>query len=110
VGNIQKEIFLGFESLKECLMQRWEYSTTLIEADMEGADPFKEPMIPEGDHPKYSPFALIPELNSLGEKGWELVSFTPVKPGRNHDVVLPGAGELAWARHYLCVFKRPSGG
>jgi hypothetical protein len=91
-------------------MQKWEYYTTFIEALMEEIDPMVEPTIPAEDHPKYSPFALIPELNALGEKGWELISFTPVKPGRNHDVVLPGAGELAWTRHYLCVFKRPIGG
>ena len=90
-------------------MQQWEYYSTLIEALMEEIDIQHEPTIPVDNHPKYSPYALIPELNALGEKGWELISMMPVKPGRNHDVVLPGAGELAWARHYLCVFKRPTG-
>jgi len=89
-------------------MQKWEYYTTLIEASMENVDTYGEPTIPSVDHPKYSPYALIPELNALGEKGWELISMQPVRPGRNHDVVLPGAGEMTWAHHYLCAFKRPT--
>lgn len=89
------------------MLQTWEYLTTFIESRMEEVAGDDEAMIPEGDHPKYSPYALMPELNALGAKGWELVSIMPVKPGRNHDVVLPSGSDLSWTRHYLCVFKRP---
>ena len=89
------------------MLKTWEYYTAFIEARMEEIDVETEAMIPQGDHPKYSPYALMPELNELGAKGWELVSIAPVKPGRNHDVVLPSGSDLSWARHYLCVFKRP---
>ncbi|MEM7112215.1 MAG: hypothetical protein AAF614_07260 [Chloroflexota bacterium] len=62
--------------------------------------------IPDGNHPKYSPYALIPELNSFGAKGWELLHMEPVSIGRNHDVVRPDASAMKWGRHYFCVFKR----
>ena len=90
-------------------MDRWEYFTTFIEANMANAGVAHSAEIPPGDHPAYSPFALIPELNGLGAKGWELIHMEPVSIGRNHDVVLPDAQAMKWGRHYFCVFKRRSG-
>ena len=87
-------------------MDTWEYFTTFVEANMAKEDVVHSAEIPQGKHPKYSPYALIPELNALGAKGWELMSIEPVSPGRNHDVVKPDANALKWARHYFCVFKR----
>ena len=87
-------------------MDRWEYYTTLLEADLERAIATDIDGIPPGEHPKYTPYALIPELNDLGAKGWELVHMEPVSPGRNHDVVKPDASSARWARHYFCAFKR----
>lgn len=87
-------------------MDKWEYYTTLIEANMANTDVIKMDEIPPGDHPKYSPYALIPELNALGAKGWELIHIEPVSIGRNHDVVRPDAGAMKWGRHYFCAFKR----
>ena len=87
-------------------MERWEYFTTFIEANMGKDDVGHSAEIPPGDHPVYSPYALIPELNSLGAKGWELIHMEPVSIGRNHDVVLPDAQAMKWGRHYFCVFKR----
>lgn len=87
-------------------MDRWEYFTTFIEANMEKIDVLDSAEIPEGKHPKYSPYALIPELNAFGAKGWELIHMEPVSPGRNHDVVRPDASAMKWGRHYFCVFKR----
>lgn len=87
-------------------MDKWEYFTTLIEANMHKEEVTSSDEIPPGDHPKYSPHALIPELNAFGAKGWELIHMEPVSVGRNHDVVLPDAQSMRWGRHYLCVFKR----
>lgn len=85
-------------------MDKWEYFTTFIEANAAYAANSAE--IPPGDHPKYSPLFLIPELNDYGAKGWELIHMEPVSPGRNHDVVIPDASAMKWGRHYFCVFKR----
>ncbi len=87
-------------------MDTWEYFSTLIEANMASESAAYSDEIPAGDHPKFSPYAIIPELNSFGAKGWELMHIEPVSPGRNHDVVKPDASSMKWARHYLCVFKR----
>jgi len=91
-------------------VDKWEYYTTFIEANMSKDGMLDTSDIPPGDHPKYSPFALIPELNALGAKGWELIHMEPVSIGRNHDVVRPDANAMKWGRHYFCVFKRRSGG
>lgn len=90
-------------------MEKWEYFTTFIEANMAKEDVAFTSGIPPGDHPKYSPYALIPELNSYGAKGWELIHMEPVSVGRNHDVVRPDANAAKWGRHYFCVFKRKNG-
>lgn len=87
-------------------MDKWEYFTTHIASNMENIDMGNSAEIPPGDHPKYSPYAMIPELNSFGEKGWELIHMEPVSVGRNHDVVRPDANAMKWGRHYFCVFKR----
>ena len=87
-------------------MDKWEYFTTFIEANMANEAVAYSTEIPDGHHPKYSPYALIPELNGFGAKGWELLHMEPVRIGRNHDVVQPDAGALTWTRHYFCVFKR----
>ena len=87
-------------------MEKWEYYTTFIEANMDDSRVRHSEHIPPGDHPRFSPYALIPELNELGAKGWELIHMEPVSPGRNHDVVSPDAGSMKWSRHYFSVFKR----
>lgn len=90
-------------------MERWEYLTIFIEANNTGemvsyADPTGS-----GDLPKYTPSALMPELNRLGEKGWELVHMEPVFVGRNHDILMhEGGGMKRWTNTYFCVFKRPA--
>lgn len=89
-------------------MNKWEYFTTFIEANMANEGVSYNDEIPPGDHPKYSPYALIPELNTLGQKGWELIHMEPVIIGRNHDVGRPDASTMKWGRHYFCVFKRQS--
>lgn len=38
--------------------------------------------------PKYTPEALIPQLDALGDQGWELVHIKPVHRGDNADVLV----------------------
>ena len=87
-------------------MDKWEYFTTIVEANMAKEDVAISAEIPPGNHPQYSPYALIPELNSFGAKGWELIHMEAVSIGRNHDVVKPDANAMKWGRHYFCAFKR----
>ena len=87
-------------------MEKWEYYTTFIEAQMDRIALHEEGMIPPGEHPKYSPYATIPELNQLGQKGWELIHMEPVIIGKNHDVLVQPNNMVYWANTYFCVFKR----
>ena len=87
-------------------LEQWEYFTTFIEAQMSDIDPQHEAMIPHDDHPKFSPYATMPELNSLGQKGWELISMQPVIIGKNHDVLVHPNSITYWGNTYFCVFKR----
>ncbi|WP_420641646.1 hypothetical protein [Candidatus Leptofilum sp.] len=57
----------------------------------------------------YSPQLMMPELNRLGAKGWELVHMEPVYVGSNEDVLIEeGGGMRRWTNKYFCVFKRPA--
>lgn len=87
-------------------MERWEYLTTFIEARMEALDSYALAEIPAGEHPKFSPFAAMPALNSLGAKGWELIEIRPVVIGRNHDIMVHPNNMIYWSSTYFCVFKR----
>ena len=87
-------------------MDKWEYYTTFIEAEMKQTEWNPTPMIPPGDHPKFSPYATLPELNRLGEKGWELIHMTPVITGKNHNVLVHPNNLTNWTNTYFCVLKR----
>jgi hypothetical protein len=87
-------------------LEQWEYYTTFIEAKMEQTDIEGEAMIPQEEHPKFSPYATMPELNRLGQKGWELMSMQPVIVGKNHDVLVQPNDFNSWGHNYFCVFKR----
>lgn len=85
-------------------MKQWEYLTVTLEANVaQWPVPISDDL-PTEPPTKFAPGSLMPRLNELGAKGWELVSFEPVMAGRNGDVALPSGGP--YARHYLCVFKR----
>ena len=92
-------------------MQKWEYLTKFLEANGQNQNPdsLYSELIDAENLPKFSPLFMIPELNQLGEKGWELVHMEPVIIGKNHDVLVQeGGGVKRWATNYFCVFKRPS--
>lgn len=91
-------------------MQQWEYLTMFFEADAESERDFLEKLRDwkEGI-PKYTPEALIPRLNALGEQGWELVHMQPVAVGVHGDVLMHDTGGATrfWTKRYFCAFKRP---
>lgn len=87
-------------------MDTWEYfTTTLATNDDRMPVPISDD-IPNVEHPKYSTFKLIPQLNHFGRKGWELVSIEPVQQGKNGDVRYCDAASSLWTYTYFVSFKR----
>ncbi|NWF68020.1 MAG: hypothetical protein HXY40_02950 [Chloroflexi bacterium] len=90
-------------------MEQFEYFTTFLTAEAKTQDikdwlKSRNPKVK--NPPVFTPEALIPELNSYGAQGWEIVSMTPVAGiGKKGDVHFPG-GEPRWSNVYFCVFKR----
>lgn len=89
-------------------MEQWEYLTVFLEASKQSADSMAYSL--EADElASYSPQLLMPELNRLGAKGWELVHMQPVFIGSNEDILMhEGGGMRRWTSRYFCVFKRPA--
>lgn len=89
-------------------MEQWEYLPTFIKADArdKSMQEFLKAQIPNLEKPpKYMAEAMMPELNRLGEQGWELVHMEPVAGvGKKGDVLFEGGTE--WSNTYFCVFKR----
>lgn len=88
-------------------MIQWEYLTLFLEAKVrKGDDEMLSKRFNKKKLPKKTPERLIPELDQLGEAGWELVHMEPVAAvGGNGDVLFQGAPR--WSSKYFCVFKRP---
>jgi len=90
-------------------MEKWEYLTEFVFADIEneGVKAFLQERSPNWKNlPKYVPQTMIPHLNTLGERGWELVHMEPVAGvGKNNDVWFTGTNS-SWSNVYFCVFKR----
>ena len=92
------------------MADKWEYWTTFLYANAERQQDFLRQHWPSGKPPKYAPEAMIPDLDELGEQGWELVHMEPVGGvGDKGDVSFTrGYGTMtAWSNAYFCVFKRP---
>ncbi len=90
------------------MIEKWEYLTRFVEANAkkkEIKEYLKERWPDEMKKPrKYTPEAMIPELNKMGEEGWELVHMEPVVGvGGKGDVRMAGN---TWSNVYFCVFKR----
>ncbi|GAB4575914.1 MAG: hypothetical protein Kow0077_29790 [Anaerolineae bacterium] len=82
-------------------LTRWEYWTGILYA--ENTRKTKDTV----HQARYSPAHLIPELNALGDEGWELVHMEPIFAGENEDVLIHDNMRL-WSSAYFCVFKRPT--
>lgn len=90
-------------------MERWEYLTKFVKADAknEGVEGFLKTYRPNWKNPPpYTPETMMPELDDLGNQGWELVHMEPVaRVGNKGDVLFTG-GSSEWSNTYFCVFKR----
>lgn len=89
------------------MSEKWEYRTQFLGADGEAVKDFLFKSFPGQRHFKYTPLALIPELNRLGAEGWELVSLEPVMVGDKGDVLIwIDSARSYWTATYLAAFKR----
>ncbi len=92
-------------------MEQWEYFTTFVWADLNIHKNDFVAMFPDVENtPLYDPRTMIPELDSLGKQGWELVHMEPVIVGKNHDICMGSTEQTSvrpWTNAYFCVFKRP---
>ena len=89
-------------------MEKWEYMTKFVSAciETENVQQFIAQKCPESNGlPKFSPQAMVPELNEWGEQGWEVVHMEPVWVGKNHDVHNYGYS-YSYTNVYFCVMKR----
>jgi hypothetical protein len=87
---------------------QWEYLTIFVQADAKREEDFlRERADWKAGIPKFTPEAMMPQLNALGEQGWELVHMQPVVVGDNRDVLIhDNSGTRGWTSQYFCVFKR----
>ena len=89
-------------------MQQWEYLTLFLEAARQETESMTYAIDSE-QLALYSPQLMMPELNRLGAKGWELVHMQPAYVGNNEDIMMhEGGGSRRWTNKYFCVFKRPA--
>lgn len=92
-------------------MEQWEYLTFFAYADANlQRDALKQRFPADKSFPKYTPLALIPQLDELGAEGWELISLDPVVKGDNDDICFfkwsGAASSGTWSHTYLAVLKR----
>jgi hypothetical protein len=89
-------------------MDKWEYLTTFIQANVRTQETksFLRQRFPGRRRlPRFTPEAMMPELDKLGEEGWELIHMEPVaRVGGKGDILFPAGPH--WTNRYFCVFKR----
>lgn len=88
-------------------MTQWEYLTRILDTEIDKEESEKlQRRFNVKKMPRFAAENMIPELDSLGQAGWELVHMEPVpKVGGKGDLLF-GAGPR-WSHSYFCVFKRP---
>jgi hypothetical protein len=71
---------------------KWEYRTVLFYARAHESDTreFLNNLWPGWDPPRSAPQSLIPKLNDMGARGWELVSLQPVFIDEDANVLVHG--------------------
>ena len=86
-------------------MAQWEYLTIFVEA--RATDKQIKQFIAENFDKKprkHSPESMIPELNKLGQEGWEMIHIQPLaRVGNKEDIQFDNHN---WSSTYFCVFKR----
>jgi len=88
--------------------ERWEHMIILLEADAEKQQAALRQRWPSKHFTPYTPLALVPQLDTYGDLGWELISIQPVIMGHNEDIAVSpqGTAYRTWTNSYLCTFKR----
>lgn len=90
-------------------MEQWEYLTLFVQASAK--DAATRDFVKKRFNKKakaHSPESMIPELDKLGQEGWELVHMQPVAMvGGKEDLRMETS---VWSSKYFCVFKRRKGG
>lgn len=87
--------------------EKWEYLTFVLYADLEnpGAKEVMNHHWPDWKNPpRYTPQALMPELNRMGETGWELIHIERVNDSVYSDAIFKD--NIGAVNAYFCVFKR----
>jgi hypothetical protein len=86
-------------------IERWEYQTRFMEAKARKREVKRYIRNVFGKRAKrYSPESLIPELNALGDAGWEVIHMEPVpRVGGKEDFRFFGDN---WSNTYFVVLKR----
>jgi|SRR5579859_1841852 len=90
----------------QSVIDRWEHMMVVLDSPAEPHRQFLQQRWPTFTFPAYTPFALLPQLDMLGQQGWELVSLQPVVIGQSGDVLIAGGDLRQWTTKYLCTFKR----
>lgn len=91
------------------IKRRYEYLSVFVQAEAERVMDF---LLDYRDWkngvPRNTPESLMPQLNALGEDGWDLMHIQPVVVGKNADVALFDSNNTTrnWTSSYFCVFKR----
>jgi len=90
-------------------MEQWEYLTLFVQAKATTKESRQFIQDNFDKKPKrFSPESMIPELNQLGDAGWELVHMEPVpRVGGKEDIQFD---RFSWSNNYFCVFKRRKNG
>ena len=76
---------------------KWEYRTVVFYAkarEPETRD-YLRSIWPGWEPPRSAPQALIPKLNEIGSRGWELVSIQPVYIDEDANVLVHGGPNAA---------------
>lgn len=112
---------------------KWEYRTVIYYAKAHEPETkaYLQTLWPGWEPPRSAPQALIPKLNEIGERGWELVSIQPVYIDEDANVLIhggprapddpitgmikskvkipvtsPGVEPTRYTNAYFCAFKR----
>jgi hypothetical protein len=114
---------------------KWEYRTVIYYAKAHEPETreYLNTLWPGWEPPRSAPQALIPKLNEIGSRGWELVSIQPVfidedanvlvhggpnRPAQDDMITgmikakariptsVPGTEPTRYTNAYFCTFKR----
>jgi len=86
-------------------VEQWEYITRFVEASAKKKAVktyIKETFDKKAR--RHSPESMIPELNAMGEQGWEIIHMEPVpRVGGKEDIQFD---QSHWSNTYFVVAKR----